>query len=338
MASLSPFQDLFDPTKNVACKIGMEMEFECPRRPLELRRSDRRREWSADASDMEVQFWGVRGSIACPDPELARYGGNTSCVEVRCGDSLLILDAGTGLRGLGRSLVAGGEAVRANILLSHCHIDHIIGLPFFAPCHIPTTSLRLWAGHLSPLATALRQMMSEPLFPIGFESFKAAVELHDFCVGDVLTPAPGVTVRTAALNHPGGATGYRIEYGASSLAYITDTEHRPGELDRNVLSLAAGVDLMIYDSTYTDEAWPAHVGWGHSSWQQGVRLAGRAKVKTLALFHHNPEHNDAVLDRLAEQAHAQFPGTIVAAEGMRLRLGNQAKCYEVLQHEVAVRL
>ena len=207
MASLSPYQDLLIPTKNVACKIGLEMEFERPRRPLELRRRDRRREWSADASDIEVQFWGVRGSIACPDPELARYGGNTSCVEVRCGDSLLILDAGTGLRGLGRSLVAGGEAVRADILLSHCHIDHIIGLPFFAPCHIPTTSLRLWAGHLSPLATALRQMMSEPLFPIGFESFKAAVELHDFCAGEVLTPAPGVTVRTASLNHPGGATG-----------------------------------------------------------------------------------------------------------------------------------
>jgi phosphoribosyl 1,2-cyclic phosphodiesterase len=171
------------------------MGFEYPERPLEPWRGG----WSADVSDMQVRFWGVRGSIACPDPELDRYGGNTSCVEVRCGDSLLVLDAGTGLRGLGRSLVAGGEAVRANILLSHCHIDHIIGLPFFAPCHIPTTSLRLWAGHLSPratLATALRQMMSEPLFPIGLESFKAAVELHDFCAGEVLTPAPGVTVRT----------------------------------------------------------------------------------------------------------------------------------------------
>jgi phosphoribosyl 1,2-cyclic phosphodiesterase len=302
----------------------MEMGFERPRRLLELRRGD----LSADVSDMEVRFWGVRGSIACPGPELARYGGNTSCVEVRCGDSLLILDAGTGLRGLGRSLVAAGEAVRANILLSHCHIDHIIGLPFFAPCHIPTTSLRLWAGHLSPcttLATALRQMMSEPLFPIGFESFKAAVQLHDFCAGEVLTPIPGVTVRTAPLNHPGGATGYRIECGASSLAYITDTEHYPGELDANVLSLAAGVDLMIYDSTYTEDEWSAHVGWGHSSWQQGIRLARHAKVKTLALFHHDPENNDVMLDRLAEQAHAQFPGTIVAAEGRRLRLGKQAK-------------
>jgi len=274
-------------------------------------------------SDIQVHFWGVRGSIACPDRGVARYGGNTSCVEVRCGDSLLIFDAGTGLRCFGKALARSGKAVDADIFFSHCHIDHVCGLPFFAPVYSPTNRLRLWAGSLpSPggLAAALGQLMSNPLFPTNLDSFKASLAFRDFCAGDVLTPRPGVTVRTAPLNHPGGATGYRVEYGTSSLAYITDTEHGPGELDEHVLQLAADVDLMIYDSNYTDDEWPSHVGWGHSTWQQGVRLAGKAKAKILAIFHHDPEHTDDLLDRVAAEAAALLPGTIVAAEGMTLRI------------------
>src|SRR5216684_2648540 len=230
------------------------------------------------ASGMTVQFWGVRGSLACPEPEVARYGGNTSCVEVRCGDRLLIFDAGTGLR--------------------------------------------LWAGNLLPsrrIVQAIGQMMSEPLFPLGPDSFKAAIEFHDFYAGDVLKPHPGMTLRTAPLNHPGGATGYRLEYGKSAIAYITDTEHRPGALDKDVLQLARDVDLMIYDCNYTEEEYPAHVGWGHSTWQQGVRLANAAGAKLLAIFHHDPEHVDALLDRIGREAKAQRADTLVAAEGLALR-------------------
>ncbi len=272
---------------------------------------------------MLVRFWGVRGSIACPDQGVSRYGGNTSCVEVRCGDHLLILDGGTGLRQLGKRLAESPASVAADIFYSHCHIDHICGLPFFAPCYRPGSRLRLWAGNLAPpngIAEALRQLMSNPLFPTGFDSFRADIAFRDFSAGDVLTPGPGVTVRTAPLNHPGGSTGYRVEYGSTSLAYITDTEHRPGELDPEVLKLARGVDLMIYDSNYTDEEWPAHIGWGHSTWQQGVRLAAAADAKLLAIFHHDPDHTDDMLDRIGAEARAQFPGSISAAEGMSLQL------------------
>jgi phosphoribosyl 1,2-cyclic phosphodiesterase len=207
--------------------------------------------------------------------------------------------------------------------LSHCHIDHISGLPFFAPCYLPTGRLRLWAGNLLPdrrIEQVLRTMMAEPLFPTGIETFKASVEFRDFRAGVVLQPHPDVTLRTAVLNHPGRATGYRLEYGGRAIAYVTDTEHRPGQLDRNVLELAAGADLMIYDGNYTDDEWPSRVGWGHSTWQEGVRLAEAANAKALAIFHHDPEHDDRFLDRVAAEASARRPGTVVAAEGMVLSI------------------
>ena len=274
-------------------------------------------------SGVAVRFWGVRGSIACPDRCVTRYGGNTSCVEVRCGDNLLILDGGSGIRQLGKALLEQQAPIEADVLLTHCHIDHVCGLPFFAPCYLPSSRLRLWAGNLNPpdgLVRALRQMMSDPLFPTSLENFKAHVEFRDFRAGEVLMPRPDVTVRTAALNHPGGSTGYRIEYGAHALAYITDTEHHPGVLDPQVMALAQGVDLMVYDSNYTDEEWPSHIGWGHSTWQQGVRLAVAAQAKQLVIFHHDPDHTDDVLDRVAEEARRLLPNAIVAAEGMILRL------------------
>ena len=281
----------------------------------------RRARWRS-SSGMTVQFWGVRGSLACPGPEVARYGGNTSCVEVRCGDRLLIFDAGTGLRPLGRMLAESGRPTDADLFFSHFHMDHICGLPFFAPIYDPATRLRLWGGNLLParrVVQAIEQMMSEPLFPIPPDSFKAAIQFHDFYAGDVLKPHPGVMLRTAALNHPGGATGYRLEYTNSAIAYITDTEHRPGVLDKNVLQLARDVDLMIYDSNYTEEEYPSHVGWGHSTWQQAVRLADAAGAKLLALFHHDPDHVDDFLDRIGREAKAQRVQTVVAAEGLMLR-------------------
>jgi phosphoribosyl 1,2-cyclic phosphodiesterase len=274
-------------------------------------------------SGITVQFWGVRGSLACPEPDVARYGGNTACVEVRCDDRLLVFDAGTGLRPLGAAVLHSGRPTDADIFFSHFHIDHVCGLPFFAPIYEPTTRLRLWAGNLLPsrrIVQAIGQLMSEPLFPTGLDSFKAGIEFHDFRAGEVLRPHPGVTLRTAPLNHPGGATGYRLEHGKSSVAYITDTEHRPGTLDRNVLELARGVDLMIYDCNYTEQEYPAHAGWGHSTWQQGVRLANAADAKLLAVFHHDPEHVDDVLDRIGAEAKAQRSATVIAAEGMTLRL------------------
>jgi phosphoribosyl 1,2-cyclic phosphodiesterase len=274
-------------------------------------------------ADISVRFWGVRGSIPSPGSRTARYGGNTACVEVRCGDHLVIFDAGTGLRLLGNELVQAAGGVNTDIFLSHCHIDHIAGLPFFAPFFLPASQIRVWAGSLLPeraLAQVAQMVMSEPLFPSATGIFKADIEFRDFHSGAALQPRPGITLRTAPLNHPGRATGYRLDYQGRSIAYITDTEHQPGELDQHVMALADGVDLLIYDGNYTDEEFVVRAGWGHSTWQEGVRILSAAKAKQLAIFHHDPDHDDEFLDGVQAQATALHPGTVVATEDMVLRV------------------
>ncbi|MPY73015.1 MAG: MBL fold metallo-hydrolase [Alphaproteobacteria bacterium] len=271
-------------------------------------------------ADFFVKFWGVRGSIACPGPRTVRYGGNTSCVEIRCGGRLLIFDAGTGLRDLGNGLVGNGP-VEAELYLTHTHFDHICGLPFFAPLYSAGNKVRLSAGHLLPesdLRRVLMEMMMAPLFPIPPTAFKADVSFVDFAAGGVLSPGDGITVRTALLNHPNRATGYRIEYGGRSICYVTDTEHEDGKRDRRIVRLIKGADLVIYDSTYSDEEYPKYRGYGHSTWQEGVRLADAAAAKTLVIFHHDPNHDDDRMDGIAAAAEIARPGTVVAREGMVL--------------------
>jgi phosphoribosyl 1,2-cyclic phosphodiesterase len=274
-------------------------------------------------SDFTVRFWGVRGSLPCPGPATKRYGGNTPCVEVRCGDRLIILDGGTGLRELGDVLVAAGGPIDADLLLTHCHYDHVIGIPFFAPFFQRENRFRMWAGNLLPdfrLKGVMENMMSEPLFPIGIDMFKADIEYRDFRAGETIAPGGGVTIRTVALNHPGGATGYRIDYKGRSVAYLTDNEGRREDRDEALIAAAKGADLVIYDTAYTEDEIEAKKGWGHSTWQDGVRLANAAGVKTFCLFHHAPEHDDAAMDALLAEARAARPGTIAAIEGEVIRL------------------
>jgi phosphoribosyl 1,2-cyclic phosphodiesterase len=274
----------------------------------------------SDSTDFHVKFWGVRGSIACPGPRTVRYGGNTSCIEIRCGGRLLIFDAGTGLRGLGNCLIGNG-AVDAELYLTHTHFDHICGLPFFAPLYSAGNKIRLAAGHLVPetdLRRVLMEMMIAPLFPIPPSAFKADVEFRDFSSGDVLKPGDGITIRTAPLNHPNRATGYRIVYGGRSICYVTDTEHEDGKRDTHIVDLIRGADMVIYDSTYSDEEYPRYRGFGHSTWQEGMRLVDAAAAKTLVIFHHDPNHDDDQMDAIAAAAEKVRPGTVVAREGMVL--------------------
>jgi phosphoribosyl 1,2-cyclic phosphodiesterase len=274
-------------------------------------------------ADITVRFWGVRGTVAVPGPGTARYGGNTSCIEIRCGDRLIIFDGGTGLRSLGRELAASGKPADLDLILTHTHLDHVSGLPFFAPFYDPSSHIRLWAGHLTPAHTlkgVLGKMMSAPLFPVPIDIMAAHIDFRDFTAGETLSPHPGIKLITAALNHPNGATGYRLEFAGKSVVYITDTEHRPGQSDPNVLGLMAGADIAIYDCTYDQGEYPAHAGWGHSTWQEGLRLADEAKVKQFVIFHHDPDHNDAFMDKIAAAAEKLRPGTIVAKEGLTLSL------------------
>jgi len=276
----------------------------------------------ASAARFLVRFWGVRGSIACPGLDFARYGGNTSCIEVRLGGRLLIFDAGTGLRPLGKAVVSEAP-LDADIFLTHTHVDHIHGIPFFAPFFASQNRFRVWAGHLAPRLTlkhVLCKYMAEPLFPVPPDIFAAEVEYRDFEAGDTLVPFANTTLRTAALNHPQGATGFRLDHGGRSFCYITDTEHVEGSLDQRILSLVRGADVMVYDATYSDKEYPTFRGWGHSTWEEGVRVAEAAEVKRLVLFHHDPSHDDAAMDRIAAGAEAARPGTLVAFEGLSLEL------------------
>ncbi len=269
-----------------------------------------------------LQFWGVRGSIACPSPQYVHYGGNTSCLEVIAGDQHLILDAGTGIRALGHKFLS--EDIRdACLLLTHTHWDHINGFPFFAPGFRQNHTFKIMAGHLGPQGSiheVLAGQMMQPTFPVPLETMQANLVFEDFSAGDEFLVHSGLRIKTAPLNHPNGATGYRIEHAGKALCYVTDTEHVIDKPDQNVLGLIQGADLVIYDSTYTDEEFPSKLGWGHSTWQEAVRLCRVAEVKQLAIFHHDPDHEDAFMGRVEQEARAVWSGAMVAREGMQIEL------------------
>ena len=274
-------------------------------------------------SPMRVRFWGVRGSIACPGPSTIRYGGNTPCIEVRCGEHVLVFDAGTGLRPLGLELIKDKNIRDVDIFITHCHLDHVVGLPFFAPLFRKGYRVRVWAGNLLPansIERVMRGLMSSPLFPIQIEIFKAAIEFHDFRSGDVLRPHENVVLRTAPLDHPDGSNGYRLEYGGRTFALVSDTEGFPGKCDNDLLSLADHADLAVYDATYTEDEIVSRIGWGHSTWLRGIRLAEKANVKHLCLFHHDPSHDDDFMDALAAEADDVRAGTVTAREGQIIDL------------------
>lgn len=270
-----------------------------------------------------IRFWGVRGSIPTCSAQHVKYGGNTSCVEIIAGAHRFVLDAGTGIRDLGRDFLAS-DVRTIHLLLSHTHLDHIVGLPFFRPAYDPQRRLSVLAGHLHAqggVERVLARQMEDPVFPVPLAAMRAIVEFQDFPAGETFALYPDVTIRTAPLNHPSGATGYRVEHAGVAACYVTDTEHVPGRPDQSILGLIEGADLVIYDSTYEEGEFVEHIGWGHSTWNEGMRLCREAGARRLVIFHHEPDHVDAVMDRIALAADVAWPGTIVAREGLAITLG-----------------
>jgi phosphoribosyl 1,2-cyclic phosphodiesterase len=273
---------------------------------------------------MLIRFWGARGSLPTPGAGTVRYGGDTLCVELRCGPHLLILDGGSGLRGLGAALV--DTRINADILLSHTHLDHVCGIPFFRPLYDRHARLRFWGGHVPPpvgIKGALSRGWQAPLMPDLDKEFRADIGFHDFRPGDRLTPRDGVIVDTIMLRHPGGSIGYRINWRGGSLCYITDTEHPSQGVDADLARFVSGADTMIYDASYTDEEYATRKGWGHSTWRAGADLADAARVGRLVLFHHEPTHDDAMMDSIAASIARRRSGSLVAMEGMELTIAPQ---------------
>jgi len=272
----------------------------------------------------KLRFWGVRGSIASPGAATAGVGGNTSCVEIRCGDTRLILDAGTGLRGLGESLVAEG-ALDATLLLSHHHWDHIQGLPFFLPLYVPSTRLALVGARTAEwsLEETFGHQMRSPVFPVRLAEVPAQLGFRHVAPGQALRLGEAV-VTVAKLNHPGGVFAYRIDHRGRSIVYATDTEHYAC-VDPALRGLATGADVLIYDAQYTPEEYRgdvgrSKVGWGHSTWEAGVAVAREAGVEQLVLFHHDPQRTDAQVAAIESAARGRFGEVVAAREGMELEL------------------
>ncbi|WP_153769732.1 MBL fold metallo-hydrolase [Labrenzia sp. CE80] len=269
------------------------------------------------ATEFSLRCWGARGSTPTPGASTLRYGGETICLEIRAGDALLLVDCGSGARNLGMDLCR--EMPREfDLLFTHTHLDHICGLPFFKPAYDERFKVRAWAGHFqdeTSLADIVSRIMSPPIFPVAAKTLKA-VEFKSFTAGDTLERDGELVIRTVKLNHPGGACGYRFEYRGKSIAVITDHEHGNSEIDASVRSFVEGVDYMIYDAMFTDEEYPTYEGWGHSTWQKALELAGQANVKVPVLIHHDPRRSDDELDEIARAAEAIHPGTLIAKEGM----------------------
>ncbi len=257
---------------------------------------------------MRVTLWGTRGSLPSPGPETVRYGGNTSCVEVRGSDgTLLVLDAGTGVQRLGAAV--GPEVSRVDVLLSHLHMDHIQGLGFFAPLHRPGMRVHIWGPPSTTmhLRERLTRYLSPPLFPVPLRDLACDLWLHD--VPFERFEVMGLRVTADLVCHPGPTVGYRIEEDGASVVYLPD--HEPALGARRFpedaewtsgFDLAAGADLLLHDCQYTDNEYADRVGWGHSSLAQAMAFAGAVGVGRMVTFHHDPSHSDETLDRMLSEA------------------------------------
>ena len=276
---------------------------------------------------LRVRFWGTRGSVPSPGPRTVRYGGNTTSVEIRTDDDeLVILDAGTGIRELGRSLVEGanGTPIRGDVFFTHAHWDHIQGLPFFTPLFQRGNKFTLWGNPVlqENIGVIVRQQMSPVVFPVAFDDLSARIEVRELTNHKHATN--GYSVEAARVRHPGGALGFRVSSTAdpsASVVFIPDNEldvfgdQSDASPPEELVAFARGAKVLIHDAMYTGTEYMNHRGWGHSSYRDAVEFAIAAEVETLVLFHHEPDRSDDELEAQLELCH-----TMVRERGGAVRV------------------
>lgn len=272
---------------------------------------------------MLVRFWGVRGSTPTPQSENLRYGGNTSCVEVRLNGHIYVFDCGTGFRNLGKQLVqeANGNSISAHIFLSHFHWDHIQGIPFFTPLYTDRESHFFFhsSNRTRGLQRAIEEQMSDPYFPVNMNEMAAHRQFFNIEEGEI--SFDDCLIKSMWLNHPQGCLGFRLETKGKVLVYATDNEPGHPIFDKNVRKLAEGADVLIYDAQYLPEEYEANKrGWGHSHWREAINIVMESGAKELILFHHDPDHTDDCIDRVVTTAREHYAKVRAASEGMEILL------------------
>ncbi|WP_082502503.1 MBL fold metallo-hydrolase [Methylobacterium sp. Leaf100] len=279
---------------------------------------------------LSLRFWGVRGSTPVSGPDYVEFGGSTPCMEIRYGERLFLLDAGSGLNACGRHH-RDGLSGDIDLLFSHLHLDHTAGLPFFKPVVLDAgRTINTWCGNLDgqSAAAALDRLFAPPLFPVSLDVLPCRFAHHGFRAGETLAFADGAQVDTILLNHPQGSVGYRFDHAGRRLCIISDIEHSDPWPDPALLEFVRGADLMVYDGMFTEGEYPVCRGWGHSTWQKGMELARAAGVEALAIIHLHPCHTDDTLRRMEAEMQAVMPTSFIARERQQIvlppRLGRGA--------------
>ncbi len=270
---------------------------------------------------MYIKFWGVRGSTPTPQLENMRYGGNTSCVEVRVNGHIYVFDCGTGFRNLGKQLVTEfqNQPIYAHIFISHFHWDHIQGIPFFSPLYESPDNYFFFhsSSRTRGLQRAIEEQMADPYFPVDMSEM--AAHRHFYDIEEDRIAFDDCVVQSLWLNHPQGCLGFRIETDQGIVVYATDNEPGHPVFDKNVRKLAEGADVLIYDSQYLPDEYEAKKrGWGHSHWREAVNIVMESGAKELVLFHHDPDHSDGCIDSIVQKAQEYYPKVRAASEGMEI--------------------
>jgi phosphoribosyl 1,2-cyclic phosphodiesterase len=274
-----------------------------------------------------VTFWGVRGSLPVPGEKTLEFGGNTACVQIEVGDRLCIMDAGTGIFNLGKMLAKKQGPISGDIFITHTHWDHIQGFPFFGPAFVQGNHFTLYGQRRAGLSFAelMRGQMAFEYFPVSMEQLGAEIEFREIDGDITLALDNGISLKTLQNNHPGGGLSFRIDHQGRSCCYVSDFEHSEPS-DQALLRFVQNCDLLIYDAHFTDQeyagepGYSSKSGWGHSTWQEGIKLTRKAGVKELILFHHANFHTDEDMKQIEQEAQEIFANCRAAREGMVITL------------------